>query len=89
MNSLNTRLKVLHAALPPRSAIVIFTGHSDPRKMASLTARKVAFETAVKSGKLSSNLDPSETWTMQHVRDLEDSVEMAKRGLLFLGVKNG
>ena len=37
--------------LPARTAVVIFIGHSDPRRMASLNARKFAFESAIRSGK--------------------------------------
>ena len=46
---LNTHLKKVHAALPPRTALVIFTGHSDPRRMSLLNARKNALESALKS----------------------------------------
>lgn len=55
--------------------------------MAQLNARKSAFETAVKSGRPSTELGPDERWTSSHVRELEEAVELAKRGLLFLGVK--
>ena len=47
LTALDGRLKQLYDALPPRTALVIFTGHSDPRHMAELNARKSAFETAV------------------------------------------
>jgi len=45
---LNMLLKKVHAALPPRTALVIFTGHSDPRRMSLLNMRK----NALKSGKM-------------------------------------
>ncbi|KAF8893593.1 hypothetical protein BD779DRAFT_1507113 [Infundibulicybe gibba] len=75
---LSDRLKTLYASLPPRTALVIFTGHSDPRRMSSLNARKNIFETAIKAGKKPEEIEPE---------DLEEAVERARRGLLFLGMK--
>lgn len=56
--------------------------------MAELNARKSAFETAIRSGKNPEELDASSRWTSADGRDLEEEVEKAKRGLLFLGVKD-
>ncbi|KAJ7282559.1 ribonuclease H [Mycena rebaudengoi] len=84
--SLDQRLKTLYATLPPRTALVVFTGHSDPRRMALLNARKTAFESAIRSGLPTEELGPDKRWTASDGRDLEEAVAMAKRGLLFLGV---
>ncbi|KAI6037556.1 hypothetical protein EDC04DRAFT_3141981 [Pisolithus marmoratus] len=84
---LNTQLSTLYASLLPRTAVVIFTGHSDPRRMSVLNARKSAFESAIKSGKKAEDIDRSEWWTAANGRELEEEVERAKRGLLFLGIK--
>lgn len=88
--AMNAYLKTIFGALPSRTALIIFTGHSDPRRMAALTARKNAFETAIKTGRVNeeTGLKPEERWTSAHVRELEEAVERAKRGLLFLGLKN-
>ncbi|KAK7001317.1 ribonuclease H [Favolaschia claudopus] len=83
LDALDKHLKTLHASLPPRTALVIFTGHSDPRRMALLNARKTAFESALRSGMPAEELAP---WTASDGRDLEEAVALAKRGLLFLGV---
>ena len=64
--------------------LVIFTGHSDSRRMASLNAREVAFESAIKSRKKTEELDRSEWWTASDGRALEEEVEKAKRRLSFL-----
>ena len=85
--ALNAHLVMLYTSLPARTAVVIFTGHSDPRRMASLNARKVAFESAIKSGKKAEEMDRSTWWTASDGRALEEEVEKAKRGLLFLGIK--
>lgn len=87
MATLNTHLEKLYAALPPRTAVIIFTGHSDPRKMSELNARKVTFETALRQGKSLDDVGKDNWWTTMDGRELEEEVEKAKRGLLFLGVK--
>lgn len=84
---LNSHLATLYASLHPRTAVVIFTGHSDPRRMSVLNARKSAFESAIRSGKKAEDIDRSEWWTAANGRELEEEVERAKRGLLFLGIK--
>lgn len=55
--------------------------------MASLNVRKVTFESAIKSGKKVEEIDRSGWWTASDGRELEEEVEKAKRGLLFLGIK--
>ncbi|KAF8840863.1 ribonuclease H-like protein [Paxillus ammoniavirescens] len=84
---LDEHLVALYTSLPARTAVVIFTGHSDPRRMSALNARKSAFESAIKSGKKAEDIDRSEWWTASDGRELEEEVEKAKRGLLFLGIK--
>lgn len=84
---LNAHLTSLYAALPPRTALIIFTGHSDPRRMATLNVRKSTFESAIRGGKKAEDMDKSEWWTSADGRELEEEVEHAKRGLLFLGIK--
>ena len=96
--ALDAQLRALYAALPARAALVIFTGHDDPRRMAALGARKAAFEGALKSGKgvAGAGAEGAEgeggqgeevRWTSADGRALEEEVEKARRGLLFLGVK--
>jgi RNA exonuclease 1 len=85
--TLNAHLTALHAALPARTALVIFTGHDDPRRMAHLNARKVRFEREIKGGKSLEDVPRAEWWSAQEGRELEQVVEEAKRGLVFVGVK--
>lgn len=85
--TLNEQLATLYTSLPTHTALIIFTGHSDPRRMASLNTRKAAFETTIKSGKKAEEIDKSEWWTTSDGRVLEEEVEKTKRGLLFLGIK--
>ncbi|KAJ8502161.1 hypothetical protein ONZ51_g150 [Trametes cubensis] len=85
--TLDAQLHKLFAALPPRTALVLFTGHSDPRRMSELNARKAAFESALRMGKNVEELGKECRWTSADGRELEEEVEKAKRGLLFLGIK--
>lgn len=56
--------------------------------MSELNARKAAFEGALKMGKNVEDLGAECRWTTADGRELEEEVEKAKRGLLFLGVKS-
>lgn len=88
MQTLSNQLSKLYGALPPRTALVVLTGHSDPRRMAALNARKSAFEATLRSGKGTEELGTESRWTSADGRALEEEVERAKRGLLFLGIKD-
>jgi RNA exonuclease 1 len=88
LSALNSRLEALYDALPARSALVIFTGHDDPRTMAALNARRAAFEEALRAGVAVDDLGEDKRWTAADGRELEAEVEKAKRGLLFLCVKS-
>ncbi|KAK2461339.1 hypothetical protein APHAL10511_006866 [Amanita phalloides] len=88
--ALDEHLLTLHAALPPRTAFVILSGHSDPRRMAILNVRKTAFETGIRQGKSQEEMAAGPgggKWSSADGRELEEVVELTKRGLLFLGVK--
>ncbi|RXW13863.1 hypothetical protein EST38_g11992 [Candolleomyces aberdarensis] len=88
--SLNGHLSKIHASLPSRTAFILFTGHSDPRRMTQLNSRKMQFENAFRSGKSPEEIAAGENgvrWTAADGRELEGAVELARRGLVFLGVK--
>ena len=68
-----------------RTAVVLFTGHSDPRRTAPPKARLVAFASMIKSRKKAEEMDLSE-WSASDGRALEE-VEMAKRELLFFEIQ--
>lgn len=87
LSTLDAQLRRLYAAFPARTAFVIFSGHSDPRRMAELNARKSAFENALRQGKSLEDVG-MERWTSADGRELEEEVEKAKRGLLFLSIKD-
>lgn len=84
---LDTHLKELHASLPPSTALIIFTGHSDPRAMAALGQRKAKFDNELKSGKKPEDIPREEWWTAADGRALEEETGKARRGLAFLCLK--
>ena len=56
--------------------------------MVELNARKTAFENMLRMGKNAEEIGKENRWTMADGRELEAEVEKAKRGLLFLSVKD-
>ena len=86
--TLDGKLVTFYAAsLPARTAVVIFTGHSDSRRMASLNARKVAFESAIKSRKKTEELDRSEWWTASDGWTLEEDGRKGQAWVVVLTIK--
>ncbi|KAF8530788.1 hypothetical protein JB92DRAFT_3081178 [Gautieria morchelliformis] len=85
--ALNTRLQSLHAALPPRTALLLFGGHSDPRSMASLGQQKAKFENEVRSGRPPEEIPKENGWTTAEGRALEEETGRARQGLAFLCLK--
>lgn len=54
--TLERNLRAVRAMLPPRTAAVMLSGHSDTRRMSALDTRKSAFENAIRSEKPSTEL---------------------------------
>ncbi|BGP19018.1 hypothetical protein JCM10213_009273 [Rhodosporidiobolus nylandii] len=84
--ALNDRLTKLHAALPPLTALVVFTGHGDPQEMSRLSAKKAKFDRLWKTVKQSEIAD-EDRWMESDDRKLLDEVERARWGLSFFAVK--
>ncbi|PVF98588.1 hypothetical protein CPB86DRAFT_774753 [Serendipita vermifera] len=85
--SLDENLTAIYQCLPPATAFLLLSGHDDPRKMSEMAAKKTNFENAIKEGKTTKEIPKEQWWTAQEGRELEDEVEKAKHGLLFLGMK--
>lgn len=51
-STLNSNLTFLYKALPPATAFILFTGHSDPRKMSDLSKRKNRWDQLLREGTL-------------------------------------
>ena len=91
LKATNSNLSVIHAALPPHTALVLFTGHSDPREMVTLQSRKNAFDNAFRAsqatGKEPTSIPSDLKWTNADARDLEEAVGHARQGMLFLSLR--
>ncbi|GAA5902806.1 hypothetical protein JCM5296_002887 [Sporobolomyces johnsonii] len=84
--SLNARLSALHASLPPLTALIVFTGHGDPREMSRLAAKKAKFDRLWKTVK-QSEIKDEDRWMEMDDRKLLDEVERCRWGLSFYCVK--
>ncbi|KAH9061888.1 hypothetical protein EDB87DRAFT_383981 [Lactarius vividus] len=96
VTDLNAHLTALHAALPPRTALLLFSGHSDPRSMSTLAARRAEcqggqnqrYGNQSDSGAAAAGTgDGAARWSTADDRALEEAVARARMGLLFVGVK--
>jgi hypothetical protein len=97
VTNLNAQLTTLHAALPPRTAFLLFSGHSDPRSMSALAARRAQYQASQNQNQLNcstASTGPAGTdvsvplrWSTADERALEEAVVRARMGLLFVGVK--
>lgn len=99
--NLNAQLTTLHAALPPQTAFLLFSGHSDPRSMSALAARRAQYQASQNQNQMNSfaasigtGAGPAGTdvsvplrWSTADERALEEAVVRARTGLLFVGVK--
>ncbi|GAA5829121.1 hypothetical protein JCM11251_004132 [Rhodosporidiobolus azoricus] len=85
-SSLNSRISALHAALPPLTALIVFTGHGDPQEMSRLSAKKAKFDRLWKTIK-QSEIKDEDRWMESDDRMLVDEVERARWGLSFFCCK--
>jgi hypothetical protein len=98
VSNLNAQLTALHAALPQRTAFLLFSGHSDPRAMSVLAARRAQYQASRNQN--TNTIHDSATgatgaddaapvrWSTADDRALEEAVARARMGLLFVGVKS-
>ncbi|EJU05931.1 hypothetical protein DACRYDRAFT_60431 [Dacryopinax primogenitus] len=80
---LNERLTRLHRSLPKSTAIILMTGHSDPRTIVQLNTRKQHWEQQWrKTGELA-QIPKEDWWTGEDDRNLVFAVDKARAGLAF------
>lgn len=101
VKDINAQLTTLHASLPPRTAFLLFSGHSDPRSMSTLAARRAHYQASQNQNQVNASAASSGTgtgpagmdvsvpprWSTADERALEEAVVRARTGLLFVGVK--
>ena len=98
VSNLNAQLTALHAALPQRTAFLLFSGHSDPRAMSVLAARRAQYQASRNqnqnaihdsaTGATGADDAAPVRWSTADDRALEEAVARARMGLLFVGVKS-
>ena len=93
ISNLNAQL-TLHAALPLRTAFLLFSGHSDPHGMSVLAGRRAQYQASQNQKRGGATSSAAETdggeplrWSTADDRALEEAVARARMGLLFVGVK--
>jgi RNA exonuclease 1 len=90
VTNLNAYLTTLHAALPARTAFILFSGHSDPRTMSTIAARRAEYHASQNQSTSAAGTSGSASairWNTADERALEEAVARARMGLLFVGVK--
>lgn len=82
--SLTARIAKIHAALPPCTAFIIYSGSGDPREMSRLQAMQTLFKKEYKIKKWD---QLSVQWTDTEEQALRRAVKVARDGVGFMGVK--
>jgi len=86
LTELTQRLARIHAALPPCTGFILFSGTGDPREMSRLQAQHVAFKREYNTP--GSKWDQlSVQWTDVEDQALKRAVRRARNGIGFVGVK--
>ncbi|KAL1839351.1 hypothetical protein VTJ49DRAFT_1619 [Mycothermus thermophilus] len=86
LTNLAARLQRIHAALPPCTALIVFSGSGDPREMSRLQALHAQFRREYNTP--GSKWDQlSVQWTDKEDQALRRAVRAARCGIGFIGVK--
>ena len=83
---LNTQLAELYALLPAKTALVIFSGHGDPREMSKLSAKKNRFDRLWKTVK-PHEITAEDRWMEEDDRNLQAEVDKCRLAASFFCVK--
>lgn len=86
LETLNQQLKNFHASLPSQTAVIVYTGCSDPRPIGALNKRKAAWDARIRSGVTADDVSQDERWTAEDVEALDKESEATKAGLAFFCV---
>ncbi|TVY24601.1 putative exonuclease [Lachnellula hyalina] len=82
--ALTNRLHQIYQALPPCTALIIYSGSGDPREMSRLQAMQTQFKKEYKIRKWD---ELSVKWTDTEEQALKRAARAARDGLAFIGVK--
>ncbi|KAG5927545.1 hypothetical protein E4U53_002850 [Claviceps sorghi] len=86
LSELTRRLVRIHAALPPCTALIVYSGSGDPRRMARLQQQHAQWKKEYNTpGKKWDDL--SVKWTDVEDQALRQAAQKARSGIAFIGVK--
>ncbi|KAG5926977.1 hypothetical protein E4U42_002755 [Claviceps africana] len=86
LSELTERLVRIHAALPPCTALIVYSGSGDPRRMARLQQQHAQWKREYNTpGKKWDDL--SVKWTDVEDQALKRAAQKARSGIAFIGVK--
>lgn len=80
---LNDRLDTLLKAVPPNTAVIVWTGQGDTNRMLELHAKRTRFTYEYNSRNWK---EVSCTWDTNDEQELQRAVEIAKRGIAFMTI---
>lgn len=86
-NQLNDNLAKIYASLPKNTAFIVLSGHSDPRAVTALTAKKNRFDLLYKTGTPLSMMSDEDKWMESDERALLSAVHKVRDGMTFLAIK--
>lgn len=90
LQTFNDQLTQLHESLVPGTALILLTGHSDPRPMLKLNKKKAEFDRLFRTlgNDGISKIPDEKKWTTADERNLEEAVMKARTGAAFFCVKS-
>jgi RNA exonuclease 1 len=86
LQALDQQLKNFHTSLPGQTAVIVYTGCSDPRSVGTLNKRKAVWDAKMRSGVTADEVPQDERWTAKDMEELDKECEAAKAGLAFFCV---
>lgn len=86
-SQLNENLAKIYASLPRNTAFIVLSGHSDPRMVTALTAKKNRFDLLYKTGTPLSTMANEDKWMESDDRILLSAVHKVRDGMTFLAIK--
>lgn len=84
---LNDHLSTIYESLPKNTAFIVLSGHSDPRTVTALTAKKNRFDLLYKTGTPLSTMADEDKWMEADDRALLSAVHRVRDGMTFLAIK--
>ncbi len=86
LEQFNRRLEAVHSSIPKSTALIVMTGHADPRPTMKLLSRHSKWEGLVRGQGIES-VPSGGKWLSEDERELEREVILCREGMAFFCVK--